>query len=82
MNDDNGFEVVERPRWKRGQRSHQWDAIIATAESGKAVRIPLEGRGVHKVESSLRAVLRSRGLLVRSQNTEDGFITVWAEKKA
>jgi hypothetical protein len=75
------YEPVDRPSYGR-RTKHDYDAIIATSERGKAVRIPLNGcssDGVQSSINSLRSGLARRGYKCHCRIEADALI-VWAEK--
>ena len=74
-------EEVERPAVRnRNLYGVDYDALCATAETGKALRIPLNGRYHRDMINAMGAALRSRGFRLRSRVAGDHIIA-WAEKR-
>ena len=57
-----------------------WDAITATATSGKAVRVPLNGHQYDQITKAIRAGTFYRGYRVHIRRVGDPLI-VWCERR-
>ena len=77
--DINGF--VERPKLHLGApRQLDYDALLQTAENGKAVRIAVAGRSKRNLTAAISMFLRTRGYRFHSRDTKDGYLTGWCER--
>ena len=81
VSEDNGF--VERParHGPGGKQLYDYDALIATAGNGRAVRVAVRGKEAFAVQNAIRKTLRARGYLLRYEDTKDGYLTAWAERR-
>ena len=74
-------EEVERPIAKaRSIYGVDYAALAATAETGKALRIALNGHYPREVINVMSGAMRARGLRLRSRSDGD-YIIAWAEKR-
>ena len=77
--DINGF--VERPKLHLGApRQLDYDALLQTAENGKAVRIAVAGRSKRNLTAAISMFLRTRGYRFHSRDTKDSYLTGWCER--
>ena len=68
-------DIVDRPtRWRRTNSIYPLDAIVATAETGKAIRIPLGGRAYAGMQSTLHRMIRRRGYRLHTAKAGDAFL--------
>jgi hypothetical protein len=82
------FDVIDRPQSRaRGANGPFVDAVIASAESGKAVRVPLpQGKATfNRLQNAarLRVGRKHPGLVVRTTCETDYSVGVfWCEKRS
>lgn len=79
----NNITVIERPKQlTRRDASPITTAVLATADTDKAVRIEMHGRTRHALVSGLYIAARRRGLVCRiSHRSGDSFLIAWCEKR-
>lgn len=76
------FSVVDRPTSHRGRRVSALQAAVRdTAETGKAIRIPLNGEPPYKLRNRLYQSVRPVGLLLHIKQDGEGYILEWCEKR-
>ena len=69
-------EECERPA-----RESKYRAFIETATSGKALRVPLNGKTANKIGSPFHAAARTCGMRAHYVTAPEGdAIIVWADK--
>ena len=75
-------EEVERPMVVRPRTFYGVDyvALVATAETGKALRIAINGYHRRDMINAMGGAVRSRGFRLRTQPDGDHIIA-WAEKR-
>lgn len=78
------FEVVERrdPDIKRGRTNARNRALIETAETGKAIRIALNGTSYNVLTNGLYLHASRQGYRCRVRRDGDTHIIAWVEKKS
>lgn len=81
------FGIVNRPPSRQGMNRGGTSeavmaAIIATAKTGRAVLLPLNGVGIMTMQGRYRVRLRARGYRLRYRSSRDAgkpTMTCWAE---
>jgi hypothetical protein len=78
-----GYETVDRPAPAANRhRRYDYDAIIATADTGKAVLIPLDGRTAATARAAIGSHLNFHGWSLRSKISGDqAHLIVWVERR-
>lgn len=83
------FDVVERPQKGGGQRGRHAKlvaAVVASADSGNAVRVALNGDDAKKVVNRIHNAVAQHvsryhhGKLRVCRHIQDGALFIWAEK--
>lgn len=72
------YEQVERPHYGWGAK-HDYAAIEATAISGQAVRVPLNGATPNGMRASIWSAMLRRGYRAHTRRAP-GALIVWCER--
>ena len=85
---ENAFTIITRPidvkhvgPCTSAARLAIFQALAETATTGQALRIPLNGQSLERVQTGLRAAMQSRHLRFSYRRTEDGLSVIcWARR--
>ena len=80
VDDVKPFEEVDRPV-PYGRYDHLTDAFLATVETGKAIRVPLNGKDLQNFRTLLSRIAREHGCRSHVRKDGDEAFIAWAEKK-
>lgn len=73
------FEIVARPT--ETQSSNEFiNAFVLTAETGEAIRLPLEGTNYRRITARLQSLTKSRNIQQHIRKDGPDHVIVWATK--